>query len=163
MGKLLVSVRGPIEAVEAANGGAHIADVEYPGAALGTPYPLNIKGVRDRLDEYGFNKMPISTNIGEDQQIRSNACQAALGVAIAGADYVECGVAGMDLKSASYLGINLVRTVKEWCPDHKVYPAVFPEEDFAAVFNPIEDGPRLAEEIQADGILIDTCLLKSFV
>jgi hypothetical protein len=42
MQRLLVSVRGPNEAVAAAKGGAHIADVEFPGSALGTPYPLNI-------------------------------------------------------------------------------------------------------------------------
>ena len=33
--RLLVSVRGPNEAVAAAKGGAHIADVEYPASALG--------------------------------------------------------------------------------------------------------------------------------
>lgn len=37
MQRLLVSVRGPDEAVAAAKGGAHIADAEYPGSALGTP------------------------------------------------------------------------------------------------------------------------------
>ena len=67
MGRLLVSVRGPVEAVAAAKGGAHIADVEHPSSALGTPYPLNIKAVRERLDAEGFSEIPISTNIGEEQ------------------------------------------------------------------------------------------------
>lgn len=80
MGRLLVSVRGPQEALAAAEGGAHIADVEYPASALGPPYPLNIKAVRHCLDEHGFQEMPISTNIGEDQPVSSAACQAALGV-----------------------------------------------------------------------------------
>ena len=63
MGKqrLLVSVRGPVEALEAARGGAAIADVEYPASALGTPYPLNIRAVRDRLDEEGFSEVQVST------------------------------------------------------------------------------------------------------
>src|SRR5687768_16435437 len=116
MGRLLVSVRGPVEAVAAARGGAHIADVEHPGSALGTPYPLNIKAVRDHLNVEGFETIPISTNIGEEQRVRSTACQAALGVAVAGADYVKCGFAGLELKAAIYLGRNLVRTVKAWCP-----------------------------------------------
>ena len=73
MGRLLVSVRGPTEALAAARGGAHIADVEYPASALGTPYPLNIKAVRDRLNNEGFSQVPISTNIGEDQPRRSTA------------------------------------------------------------------------------------------
>ncbi len=34
MQRLLVSVRVPIEAVEAAKGGAHIADVEYPASTV---------------------------------------------------------------------------------------------------------------------------------
>ena len=156
MQRLLVSVRGPNEAVAAAKGGAHIADVEYPGSALGTPYPLNIKAVRKRLDEAGFAKVPISTNIGEEQPRRSTACQAALGVAVAGADYVKCGLAGLDPKAAANLGRNLVRTIRQWCPDKKVYPAVFPDEEFTISFDPLIDGPKLAAEIDCDGLLIDT-------
>lgn len=156
MGRLLVSVRGPNEALAAAKGGAHIADVEYPASALGTPYPLNIKAVRQHLDGAGFNKIPISTNIGEEQPVRSTACQAALGVAVAGADFIKFGLAGYNLKSAIYLGGNLVRTVREWFPKCKVYPAVFPEEEFAACLDPLSEGPKLVEEIDCDGLLIDT-------
>lgn len=156
MQRLLVSVRGPNEAIEAAKGGAHIADVEYPVSALGTPYPLNIKAVRNRLDKEGFKNIPISTNIGEDQPIRGTACQAALGVALAGADYVKCGLAGLDLKAAVYLGRSLVRTIREWFPDKKVYPAVFPDEEFVISFDPLIDGPKLVQDIDCDGLLIDT-------
>lgn len=156
MQRLLVSVRGPNEAVAAAKGGAHIADVEYPASALGTPYPLNIKTVREALNADGFEHIPISTNIGEDQPRRSTACQAALGVAVAGADYVKCGMAGLDPKAAAYLGRNLLRTIRQWCPDRKVYPAVFPDEEFAISFDPLTDGPALVEEIDCDGLLIDT-------
>ncbi len=124
MGRLLVSVRGPTEALAAAEGGAHIADVEYPASALGTPYPLNIKTVRQRLDEHGFKDMPISTNTGEEQPMRSASCQAALGVALAGADYIKFGLAGCNLRSAVYLGRNVVRTAREWFPEkNAVTPA----------------------------------------
>ena len=156
MGRLLVSVRGPIEALAAAEGGAHIADVEFPASALGTPYPLNIKAVRERLNQNGYQQVRVSTNIGEDQPRRSTACQAALGVATAGADYVKCGLAGFDPKAAAHLGKSLVRTVKEWWPEKKVYPAVFPDEAYAVSFDPLEDGPALVEEIKCDGLLIDT-------
>ncbi|MEE9294584.1 MAG: (5-formylfuran-3-yl)methyl phosphate synthase [Phycisphaerae bacterium] len=151
-----MSVRGPNEALAAAEGGAHIADVEYPASALGTPYPLNIRAVRQRLDEAGFRGMPVSTNIGEEQPVRSTACQAALGVAVAGADYIKFGLAGFNLKSAIYLGRNVVRSVREWFPKCKVYPAVFPEEEFALSFDPLTDGPKLVEQIECDGLLIDT-------
>ncbi len=156
MQKLLVSIRGPIEAIEAAKGGAQIADVEYPGSALGTPYPLNIKYVRDELDKNGFKHIPISTNIGEDQPVISTACQAALGVALAGSDFIKCGLAGLDLKEAKYVGRLLVRTIKEWFPDKKVYPAIFPDERYAELFDPLIDGPVLVKKIDCDGLLIDT-------
>lgn len=145
-----------MEALAAAQGGAHIADVEHPSSALGTPYPLNIKAVREALDAEGFSELPISTNIGEEQRVGSSACQAALGVAVAGANHVKCGFAGLDSKAAAYLGRNLVRTVKEWCPQCKVYPAVFPEEEFAISFDPLVDGPNLVGQIDCDGLLIDT-------
>lgn len=156
MGRLLVSVRGPNEALAAAQGGAHIADVEYPASSLGTPYPLNIKSVRDHLDREGFPSVPISTNIGEDQPRRSTACQAALGVALAGADYIKCGLAGLDPKAAGYLGRSLVRSVSQWFPEKKVYPVLFPEEEFSVLIDPIGEGPTLAQEIESHGLLIDT-------
>src|SRR5438105_697652 len=146
MGRLLVSVRGPIEAVAAAEGGAHIADVEFPESALGTPYPLNIMAVRRRLNEEGYENIFVSTNIGEKQPVRSTACQTALGVATAGADYVKCGLAGFEPKAAAYLGRNLVRTIREWWPEKKVYPAVFPDEEYSMFFDPLEDGPALVQE-----------------
>ena len=156
MGRLLVSVRGPIEALEAIKGGAHIADVEYPVSALGTPYPLNILAVRNKLDKKGFKNIPISTNIGEEQKVRSSSCQAALGVALAGADYVKLGFAGLTYDEAEYLGNIIVRTVKKWFPKKKVYPAVFPEPKFSKKFNPLTDGPKLVQKIKCDGLLIDT-------
>lgn len=154
--RLLVSVRGPREAVRAASGGAHIADVEFPASALGTPYPLNILAVRERLDSHGFEAIPISTNIGEQQPVRSSACQAALGVAVAGADFVKCGLAGLPLKAASYLGGNLVRTVRKWLPTRKVLPAVFADDDLRLIFDPLSESHLLCEETDSDGILLDT-------
>jgi len=154
--RLLVSVRGPSEAIAAARGGAHIADVEYPASALGSPYPLNIKTVKERLATEGFGDVAVSTNIGEDQPRRSTACQAALGVALAGADLVKFGLAGLDPKGAAYVGKNIVRSVREWFPERGVFPAVFPEEEFRTIFDPVHDGSALVDEIQADGLLIDT-------
>jgi uncharacterized protein (UPF0264 family) len=156
MQRLLVSVRGPIEALNAIRGGAHIADVEYPQSALGTVYPLNIVGVRNRLDRNNFKKIPISTNIGEKQKIKSSSCQAALGVALAGADYIKLGFAGLDFNEAVDLGGSIVRTIKHWFPKKKVYPAVFPEHKYSKKFNPLKNGSELVKKIDCDGLLIDT-------
>ena len=157
MQRLLVSVRGPKEAVEAAAGGAHIADVEYPASALGTPYPLNISSVRDRLRNHGFQSVAVSTNIGELQQVRSSACQSALGVAAAGADLIKFGLAEQSLQAAIYLGTNVVRTVRQLStPQKKLFPAVFVDDDMRRFLDPFKDGPLLLEDTEADGILLDT-------
>lgn len=42
MQRLLVSVRGRNEVVEAAKGEANIFDVEYPAYSVGIRYPLNV-------------------------------------------------------------------------------------------------------------------------
>lgn len=155
--RLLISVRGMNEAVEAARGGAHIADVEYPASALGTPYPLNIRSVRNKLNGNGFKDIMVSTNIGETQYVRASSCQAALGVALAGADYIKFGLAEQSLGSAIYLARNIIRSVRELAErTRKLYPAVFVDEDMCRFFEPFEESVELATESKADGVLIDT-------
>ncbi len=156
MQRLLVSVRGPKEALEAIKGGAHIADAEYPASALGTPYPLNVMTIRSRLNRAGYKKIPVSTNIGEVPGVRASSCQAALGVATAGADLIKCGMAELPYEAAVYLGKQLVRTVKKFYPKKKIYPAVFVDEDMQRFFRPFKEGVELIGEIHANGLLIDT-------
>jgi (5-formylfuran-3-yl)methyl phosphate synthase len=150
--RLLVSIRGKKEAVAAYKGGAHIIDVEYPASALGTPYPLNIHSVRLALPK----RVDIATNIGEEQTNRSTACQAALGVALAGADIIKIGLAKYPFKEAVYLGESVVRTIKQWFPSKLVIPAVFADKSLRKILDPISEGPELAKRIKADGVLIDT-------
>lgn len=155
--RLLVSVRGPVEALEACKGGAHIADVEYPASALGTPYPLNIASVRARLNRAGYKNISVSTNIGEVQSVRASACQAALGVATAGADLIKFGLAEQSPQSATYLAKSIVCSVHKLSKQSKrLFPAVFVDTDMCRFFNPFKDGPLLVKESKADGILIDT-------
>ena len=154
--KLLVSVRGPLEAITAAKGGAGIADVEYPASALGTPYPLNILSIKDALSSNNHNEVLVSTNIGEAQTIRASSCQAALGVATAGADLIKFGLAEMSLEAASYLGTTIVRTVRNWFPQKKLIPAVFVDPDLQRYFNPFSKGVILTKNIEADALLLDT-------
>lgn len=156
MQRLLVSVRGPTEALAAARGGCQIADVEYPASALGTPYPLNIAAVRARLKGAGFGDVRISTNIGEIPYDRANACQAALGVATAGADYIKFGLGELPLEAAAYQGKSIVRTVRKYYPHASLLPAVFVDEDLQRFFKPFEESPELVQQIESDGVLIDT-------
>ena len=152
MQRLLVSVRGKHEAIEAVKGGAHIADAEYPKSALGTPYPLNIWTIRKSVPK----RVLVSTNIGEEQARRSTAAQAVLGVATAGADIIKAGLAGMDCKEALYLANSIVRTVKHWYPRKQVIPTFFADTKLANILDPIEEAPALASKVKADGVLIDT-------
>lgn len=154
--KLLVSVRGKNEALTAASAGAHIADVEYPASALGTPYPLNILAVRETLSGEGFGGVKVSTNIGEIPRDRASSCQQALGVTAAGADLVKFGVAQMSLDAAVYFGSSLVRTLRHWYPEKMSYPAVFVDPDLQLYLEPLRDGPSLVRQIDADGLLVDT-------
>lgn len=150
--KLLVSIRGKKEAIEAYKGGARIIDVEYPASALGTPYPLNIQTVRKTISK----RARVTTNIGEEQLVRSTACQAALGVALAGADIIKIGLAKYKYKEAIYLGRNIVRTIKYWFPNKKVITAVFADKNLRKYFDPVNEGPKLGKAIKANGVLIDT-------
>ena len=156
MQRLLVSVRGPTEALAAARGGCQIADVEYPASALGTPYPLNIGAVRARLKGAGFGDVRISTNVGETPYDRANACQAALGVATAGADYIKFGLGELPLEAAAYQGKSIVRTVRQYYPRASLLPAVFVDKDLQRFFKPLEESPDLVQQIESDGVLIDT-------
>ncbi len=148
-----MGVRGKIEAGAAVEGGAHLVDVEYPASALGTPYPLNILAVREIVPA----SIPVATNIGGEQPGRSTACQAALGVALAGADIIKLGLAKMPLGEALEFGPALVRTVKKWFPAKQCVPVLFADERLARWYiDPIKDGPDLAAHMRAEGLLIDT-------
>lgn len=155
MQKLLVKVRGPKEAVEAVRGGASIVDAEYPASALGTTYPLNILAIREKLRDSGFESVLVSTSIGDKPFDRALACQAALGMATAGADAIIFGLAELPLKAAAYLGDSLVRTVRKIYPEKIVIPAVFVDTDMQRYFDPFKDGIELLRAIKPDGLLLD--------
>jgi uncharacterized protein (UPF0264 family) len=151
--RLLVSIRGKNEALEATAGGAHVVDVEYPATALGTPYPLNIKAVREAVHP----SIEVSTNIGEQQLQRGTACQAAVGVAVAGADIVKAGLAGLEPEEAIYLGRSIARSIRAFNLRTQTILAFFADPNLAKEFvDPVRDSPDIAAESRADGLLVDT-------
>lgn len=153
MQRLLVSIRGKNEAFDAVAGGAHIVDVEYPATALGTPYPLNIKAVREAVPV----QIEVSTNIGEEQLKRGTACQAAVGVAVAGADIVKAGLAKLPPREATYLAESIARSVRAFSLRTQTILAFFADPDLAKGFvNPVRQSPEIAAKSGADGVLIDT-------
>ena len=150
--KLLVSVRGKNEAREAVAGGAHIIDAEYPRSALGTQYPLNILAIRTATPSDTL----VSTNIGEKQYRWSTAAQAALGVALAGADIIKVGLGGLKTKEkAKTVMKRVVRNVKNWFPGKSLIATLFADAIFAESVDPLL-APKIADESNAQGALIDT-------
>jgi uncharacterized protein (UPF0264 family) len=134
-------------------GGAHIVDVEYPATALGTPYPLNIKAVREAVPA----RIEVSTNIGEEQLQRGTACQAAVGVAVAGADIVKAGLAKLRRREAAYLGKSIVRSIRAFSMRTQAVLVLFADPPLASGFvDPVTQSADIAAESAADGILIDT-------
>ncbi len=152
MQRLLVSVRGKNEAIEAVRGGAHIIDAEYPGSALGTPYPLNIHTIRSHVP---LDRL-VSTNIGEKQFVWSTAAQAAVGVAFAGADIVKVGLAELDARKAATVMSRIVRHVRYWFPWKILVPAFFADSELRSVLDPVTQGVQVAVKASAQGVLIDT-------
>ena len=99
----------------------------------------------------------VATNIGSEQIGRSTACQAALGVALAGADIIKLGLAKMPLGEAQEFGPALIRTVRKWFPTKKCAPVLFADERLARWYiDPLKDGPDLAAHMKTDGLVVDT-------
>ena len=149
--RLLVSVRGKNEALEAIKGGAHILDVEFPKSALGTPYPINIHTVRSHAPA---NRL-VSTNIGEMQYRWATASQAAVGVAQAGADIIKIGLAELEPDDARDVMQRAVRNVRWWYKD-RLLIATFFADDRKGYVDPIAEAATIAASSGADGVLIDT-------
>jgi len=154
MQKLLVSVRGKIEALEAIKGGAKIVDAENPDSSLGKVYPLNIATIKKASSKH--KGVTVSTNIGEKQLNRRTACQSVLGVATAGADTVKVGMALLTKDRIELLSGRVTRTVKRWYPKTAVIPAFFADTRLRKVFDPFAHVKWLAGTAKIDGILIDT-------
>lgn len=153
MQRLLISIRGKKEALDAVAGGTQIVDVEYPATALGTPYPLNIKAVREAVPA----RIEVSTNIGEHQVHRGTACQAAVGVAVAGADIVKAGLAKLGPEEASYLARSIARSIRAFSLRTQTVLAFFADPSLAREFvDPVRDSPDIGAKSGADGVLIDT-------
>jgi uncharacterized protein (UPF0264 family) len=152
--KLLVSVRGKNDTIEAVKGGAHIIDAEYPGSALGTCYPANIFTIKLNTPL----PLQVSTNIGEKQFVWSTAGQAAVGVAHAGADIVKVGLAELPEKLAAKVMKDVVKQVKFFFKSQPklMITTVFADEDLRKILDPVSKGCTVSSYAKADGVLIDT-------
>lgn len=152
--RLLVSVRGPNDARAAVSGGAHIIDAEYPASALGTVHPGNIRRIRSVTPSH----LPVSTNIGEVQNVWSTAAQAALGVALAGADIIKVGLGDLPPTKATRLMSDIARQMRFFFRQEprQLVATLFADKNFRRVCDPVRDGAGIASKAKVEAVLIDT-------
>ena len=118
--KLLVSPVNVEEAKVCKLGGADIIDVKNPKeGSLGANFPWMISAVK-----MAAGSVPVSATIGDFNYKPGTASLAALGAAVAGADYIKVGLYDIQTgKQAMDMLANIVRSVKGFDKNKKVVAA----------------------------------------
>lgn len=156
--KLLVSVIGEDEAIEAISGGGHIVDVKNPKeGSLGANFPRVIRGVKDTVS----SKAKVSATIGDLPNLPGTASLAALGAVSSGAEYVKAGLFGVKTSvEATFLVKEVCRAVKEYDDACKIIPAGYADFKKVGCLNPLKL-PQVAHNAKADGVMIDVKIKNS--
>lgn len=149
--KLLVSPIDIDEALIAEQGGADIIDVKNPKeGSLGANFPWVIQAVRSRVTK------PLSATIGDFNYKPGTASLAALGAAVAGADYVKVGL--YDIKTdqqAFELLSGVVKAVKSYDRNRIVVASGY--SDYARIGSiPALRLPPIAQRAGCDVVMVDT-------
>ncbi len=150
--KLLVS---PIN-VEEANicklGGADIIDVKNPKeGSLGANFPWMIKAVKKAA-----GNVPVSATIGDFNYKPGTASLAALGAAVAGAEYIKVGLYDIQTREqALEMLTGIVRSVKDYDKNKKVVASGY--SDYRRI-NSISlfELPEIGEQAGVDVVMMDT-------
>lgn len=134
--KLLVSVTDVAEAREALLGGADVIDVKNPSeGSLGACPPRVIKEVREALP----NNVEVSAAIGDLPDLPGTASLAALGAAVAGANYVKAGIYGSrTVDAASKLLKEVKGAVEALKPKVKVVAVGYADHSRVGCLSPRE-------------------------
>ncbi len=150
--KLLVS---PIN-VEEANicklGGADIIDVKNPKeGSLGANFPWMIKAVKKAV-----GNVPVSATIGDFNYKPGTASLAALGAAVAGAEYIKVGLYDIQTREqALEMLTNIVRSVKDYDKNKKVVASGYSDYRRINSISPFEL-PEIGEQAGVDVVMMDT-------
>ncbi|MDI9645665.1 MAG: (5-formylfuran-3-yl)methyl phosphate synthase [Archaeoglobales archaeon] len=154
--KLLVSPMNLAEAFEAIEGGADIIDVKNPvEGSLGANFPWVIREVASFSKKHGRE---TSATIGDMPYKPGTASLAALGAAIAGADYIKVGLFGVkDAKEAGEMVKNVVKSVKDYDSSKKVVIAGYADFYRISAISPLEL-PRVAANYEVDVVMVDTAI-----
>ncbi|MCL7415321.1 MAG: (5-formylfuran-3-yl)methyl phosphate synthase [ANME-2 cluster archaeon] len=151
--KLLVSPINTEEAKAAANGGADIIDVKNPKeGSLGANFPWVIRSVKEAVNSI----RPISATIGDMNYKPGTASLAALGAAVAGAEYVKVGLFDIQTREQAFdMAEHVVRSVKDYDPKKKVVISGY--ADYKRINSiPVGDLPSICADCGADVVMMDT-------
>lgn len=151
--KLLVSPINLEEAKAAYNGGADFIDVKNPKeGSLGANFPWVIRSVKEAMDP----KTPVSATIGDMNYKPGTASLAALGAAVAGADYIKVGLYDIQTtEQAIDMVEHVVRSVKDYDPNKKVVISGY--ADYKRINSiPLRELPSVCADYGADVAMMDT-------
>ncbi|MCK4929271.1 MAG: (5-formylfuran-3-yl)methyl phosphate synthase [Methanosarcinales archaeon] len=151
--KLLVSPINTEEAKAAANGGADIIDVKNPKeGSLGANFPWVIRSVKEAVNSI----RPISATIGDMNYKPGTASLAALGAAVAGAEYVKVGLYDIQTREQALDMVeHVVKSVKDYDPTRKVVISGY--SDYKRINSiPVSELPSVCAECGADVVMMDT-------
>ncbi len=154
--KVLVSPKNIDEAIEALEGGADIIDVKNPiEGSLGANFPWVIKSVAELVKKHGRE---ISATTGDMPFKPGTASLAALGAAVAGADYIKVGLYGVKNKEEAYEMMSaVVKAVKDYDPNKKVVAAGYGDHYRINAVSPL-DLPEIVAEAGVDIVMVDTAI-----
>lgn len=149
--KLLVSPINVEEARIACAGGADIIDVKNPReGSLGANFPWVIQSVKSAVTK------PVSATIGDFNHKPGTASLAALGAAVAGAEYIKVGLFDVQSTEQAWeMAENITKAVKRYDPGRKVVISGYSDYMRIHSISPFEL-PQIAGDAGADVVMMDT-------
>ena len=144
-----------IDAVDAVRGGADIIDVKNPAeGSLGAALPSLIRRIRTAVP----NEVPVSAALGDIPFLPGTVAQAALGAAMAGADYVKIGLHGIKTHEQALLVMKSVKTtILDFKPTVQVVAAAYGDYKRVGTLNP-SALPEIAAAAEIDVMMVDTAV-----
>lgn len=154
--KVLVSPMSVAEAIEAIEGGADIIDVKNPAeGSLGANFPWVIREISEIAKKHGKE---ISATTGDLPYKPGTASLAALGAAVAGADYIKTGLYGIRNAEEAYeTMLGVVRAVKDYDDKKMVVAAGYGDFYRINAVSPLEL-PEVVAKAGADIVMVDTAI-----
>lgn len=150
--KLLVSPINVEEAKICKLGGADIIDVKNPKeGSLGANFPWMISAVKKAA-----GSVPVSATIGDFNYKPGTASLAALGAAVAGAEYIKVGLYDIQTgEQAMDMLSGIVRSVKDFDKTKKVVAAGYSDYRRINSISPFKL-PSVGAEAGVDIVMMDT-------